>query len=259
MSDKKEASKIETAMRQAAKKANPADMTRLLDKGANINSTDLHGYTALHLAAGEGRGACVDILLKRGANVDARCAPSIFTSTCTFNGGQTPLMIAAQMSYPSIVQKLLAAGADPKAKSDPVNVPVYNEGNDSGHADGSKRVPGGLTALGLVKASSKCPRALRLQAETKECIRLLTNPAYAPNPSPAPAQLQPQRPSVSAAKKRKAADTPHVPAPHASKKAGTATKKTATSSPGLANFCPHCGNAFAVDAKFCSRCGKQRA
>jgi ankyrin repeat protein len=77
--------------------------TLLLDAGALVDATDREGQTALHLAA-EGGKACngvVELLLKRGASVDALCA-----------GGDSPLLRAAKKGSKEAASKLIIAGAD---------------------------------------------------------------------------------------------------------------------------------------------------
>lgn len=44
----------------------------LLNDGTDVNSIDLDGRTALHIAACEGHAAVVKLLLSRKANIDAR-------------------------------------------------------------------------------------------------------------------------------------------------------------------------------------------
>jgi ankyrin repeat protein len=44
----------------------------LLDDGVDVNSIDLDGRTALHIAACEGHVDVVNLLLSRNANIDAR-------------------------------------------------------------------------------------------------------------------------------------------------------------------------------------------
>lgn len=76
---------------------------RLLDAGADPNVQDENDLqkqitTALHYAARNGNKAACKLLLKRGANVDART-----------DFGWTPLMDA--INYPAILKLLLAHGA----------------------------------------------------------------------------------------------------------------------------------------------------
>ena len=57
--------------------------------------SDEHGFTALHLAAKDGRETAVDLLIARGANVH-----------CTNMGEDTPLHVAASHGHLIIVQKV---------------------------------------------------------------------------------------------------------------------------------------------------------
>lgn len=49
-----------------------AGVLDLLDEGVDVNSIDLDGRTALHIAACEGHVEVVKLLLSRSANIDAR-------------------------------------------------------------------------------------------------------------------------------------------------------------------------------------------
>lgn len=46
----------------------------LIEKGANVNATDMEGHTALMLAASNAKLDVVELLLKKGANVNAKDA-----------------------------------------------------------------------------------------------------------------------------------------------------------------------------------------
>jgi ankyrin repeat protein len=63
-----------------------------------------HGWTPLHRASIDGHGELVALLLRAGADEDARDSDAI-----------TPLFCAVESSQPVIVQQLLTAGADPCA------------------------------------------------------------------------------------------------------------------------------------------------
>ncbi|MEZ9525685.1 ankyrin repeat domain-containing protein [Enterovibrio norvegicus] len=75
----------------------------LLKRGANANATTLHGYTVLHMAAGEHEEALeiVELLVKAGANVNA-----------TTPYGTSVLMSALNVGYEDVVEFILAQGAD---------------------------------------------------------------------------------------------------------------------------------------------------
>src|SRR5262245_12368585 len=79
-------------------------LERALDQGASPNSRDDSGNTPLLHAAGYGDVACVSLLLKRGAEVNATNAQ-----------GASALMRAA--TDPPKIRLLLEHGADPKARS----------------------------------------------------------------------------------------------------------------------------------------------
>lgn len=53
-----------------ASKGDVAGVKQLLDEGASIDSSDYDKRTTLHLAASEGHVPVVELLLKRGANVN---------------------------------------------------------------------------------------------------------------------------------------------------------------------------------------------
>ena len=62
-----------TDLHNAAARGDVAEITRLLDAGADIQArSDEGGLTPLHLAAQEGHPAAITTLLDRGANIQAR-------------------------------------------------------------------------------------------------------------------------------------------------------------------------------------------
>lgn len=70
----------------------------------SVDDRNAAGCTALHVAAREGRAACVASLLSAGARVDAT------DKTCS-----TPLLAACSRSRPGAVAALLERGANPRA------------------------------------------------------------------------------------------------------------------------------------------------
>jgi len=86
------------------------DCISALAQGISVTSTDNLGNTALHLAAGAGHRAIIELLLKqKGINIDAKN-----------NQGDTPLHKAAWRSEIDAIKLLLQAGAkqDIKNKQD---------------------------------------------------------------------------------------------------------------------------------------------
>jgi|GEM_PF-5266613 ankyrin repeat protein len=87
----------------ASKKGHVTTCAMLLDGGADIEMRCIQdSRTALMLAAMHGHLQLVSLLLSRGANIDA-----------IDNGGRTALILATMGQVPTIVDTLLAAGADP--------------------------------------------------------------------------------------------------------------------------------------------------
>jgi len=80
----------------------------LLDRGADVNAAigSDQGGTALIEASKSGHTAIVLLLLAKGAQVNAR-----------MNSGTTALMLAAANGYPETVQTLLAHGAEVEARA----------------------------------------------------------------------------------------------------------------------------------------------
>jgi len=100
----------ETALMMAALRDQDAWVTKLLDKGAQIEGmadADKPGWTPLHYAAASPGTKALAVLLARGARVDAR-SPN----------GTTPLMMAAQYGPEDAVAALLKQGADLRLRND---------------------------------------------------------------------------------------------------------------------------------------------
>ncbi len=108
----------------AAKRGKVAKVEALLEKkptllesrkGKYANRwTNTRDNTPLHLAAVYGRPKVVELLLQKGATVDARNG-----------GGYTPLHFAAMNKHREVAELLLAKGADPSARDDAGGVPLH--------------------------------------------------------------------------------------------------------------------------------------
>ncbi len=68
------ASWAQDELRHAARDGQQAEVERLLDAGADVNARDGSGFTALHLAAHNHRTEVAEVLLQRGADLDAHSA-----------------------------------------------------------------------------------------------------------------------------------------------------------------------------------------
>src|SRR5690606_1730109 len=122
----------------------------LLDAGADVDSPNADGQTALMVLARTENVAAARLLLERGADVDA----------VEQRKGQTALMWAAAQSRPAMVALLLERGADVGARSY-----AYDwERRVTAEPRVKDITPGGFTPL-LLAARQGCV----------ECIRLLVD------------------------------------------------------------------------------------
>lgn len=89
------------AIHHAAERGSKAIVQILLNKNANVDSTNPVGQTALHCASRNGFDTVVELLLENDANVNAED-----------ENGQTALHAATAQGYVNIAKMLLKAGAD---------------------------------------------------------------------------------------------------------------------------------------------------
>jgi ankyrin repeat protein len=109
-----------TALHWAATYRSAKMIEYLVDRGANIEAADAHGFRALHHAAqcaahnpAEDPTEALHALLDRGAQIDPRN-----------NNGTTPLLHAMIRNKPWNVKALIIAGADETAANDTGNTPL---------------------------------------------------------------------------------------------------------------------------------------
>ena len=90
---------------RAAKNGDDKKIIELISSGADVNSTDIAGFTPLICAAKNGHIKCAKILLENGAFINSQC-----------NQGCSSLMWAADSGHTEIVKVLIDNGATLNAK-----------------------------------------------------------------------------------------------------------------------------------------------
>jgi ankyrin repeat protein len=100
-----QAAAISTPVADAAMQGNRDAVRTLLKDGADVNSAQADGMTALHWAATKEDVDLATILLYAGANLRAT----------TRLGGYTPLLLASKSGHAGMIETLVKAGADPNA------------------------------------------------------------------------------------------------------------------------------------------------
>jgi cytohesin len=103
-----------TALHHAAAFGNKAMVELLLSRGAEVNAKGDDGRTPLYLATERGFQAIVEVLLANKADVNVSDK----------NTGITPLHLAAESGRVKIIQLLLAAGANPNAENNQGRTPL---------------------------------------------------------------------------------------------------------------------------------------
>ena len=103
----------------------------LLDNGANINQT-ANWKTPLHFAANAGHKRMVDLLISRGADVNAKDGSD-----------KTALHLAMERNFPAVAETLLAARADVNAGDGSATTPLMLAAKN-----GNRKLAAAMLALG---------------------------------------------------------------------------------------------------------------
>jgi ankyrin repeat protein len=162
-----------TPLLRAAKAGDVPAVKLLLAHGANPNLPNIHGTTPVMAAAGlssneiDTRGRfktqpdaveTINLLVKAGADVNARetrtCAPN--ATACI--SGQTALHGAALWGYDDVIKALVAHNADLNAKDAKGNTPLDSAlGKAGGHGRGGTRIEVHETTAALIRQLSAQP------------------------------------------------------------------------------------------------------
>jgi len=98
----------------AAEQGQTALVELLLGKGADVNARQIQGWTPLGLAAQNGHLETVKILLDKGADVNSKS-----------KSGLTPLHTAVSKGHRNVVELLLSKGAEVNSKSNNGRTPLH--------------------------------------------------------------------------------------------------------------------------------------
>jgi uncharacterized protein len=91
----------------AAERGRAKEVERLIRSGADLNTVDNWGWTALILASYWNHGEVVELLIRSGADLNIRS-----------DGGKTALIWASQENHPEVVKLLISAGANLNIRND---------------------------------------------------------------------------------------------------------------------------------------------
>jgi ankyrin repeat protein len=105
----------EAPIADAAMKNDAAEVSALLQRGADVNAPEGDGMTALHWAAKNGNLDVAERVIRAGATLEAR----------TRVGDHTPLHVASAAGRAAVVKALLEAGADVKARTTTGATPLH--------------------------------------------------------------------------------------------------------------------------------------
>ena len=103
-----------TPLHRAACNGHTTMVDMLLEKGANIEAKDTNGVTPLYWASHEGHTGTAEALLAKGADIEAKG-----------NDGWTPLCRASHGGHTGTAEALLAKGADIEAKDNDGFTPLH--------------------------------------------------------------------------------------------------------------------------------------
>src|ERR1035437_2457514 len=157
------------ALSAAAAAGNRAMVELLLSRGANVNSKDSHGKTALHIAAEKEFPTVAEVLLANKADVNAQD-----------NSGNTPLFSAANNGSLKLVAMLLAAGANPNLPNKQGLTPLVLPA-----AHGSSEIVKALLAAGanpnVERDNGRTPLSYAVEGGSPETVKVLLAAKADPN------------------------------------------------------------------------------
>lgn len=155
----------------AAMRGDRDAVRRMLKDGADVNSAEGDGLTALHWAAMKGDVSLAEMLLYAGANVKAT----------TRLGGYTPMLLAAKAGDPKMISALAKAGADVNATT-ATGVTAVMLAAASGNADAvSALVATGADVNATERAQQQTALMFAAAANRADAIAMLVKHGGDPN------------------------------------------------------------------------------
>jgi len=145
---------------------------RFLDLGVNVNIKSFFGGTPLHIASYYEYKDIVKLLIKAGANPNARNR---------YSGG-TPLHHASNYGHKYIVKLLIKAGANPNIADNYGNTPLH-DASCNGHKDIVKLLLKVGANPNVINEYGNTPLHLALIKVYKEIVKLLLKVGANPNVS----------------------------------------------------------------------------
>ena len=115
-----------------ASRLNCREALQILLGFADVKAQSSEGWTALHYAAAYGHQEIVEILVSRGAEIDAE----------TFSSGTTPLVLASKYGHESVTSTLLSSLLDRSCLPDPSTTLRLYQSSSNKNASTSSRASG---------------------------------------------------------------------------------------------------------------------
>lgn len=128
-----------TPLHYALRSGNLETAKELIEGGADVTAANLDGWTVMHFAAQRHLHEAVDLLIAAGAAVDG----------LSLNPPMTPLQVAAESGAADVVERLLAAGADPEASNQAVGSPLVLAIRDGHYAAAKALLAAGAGRRGV--------------------------------------------------------------------------------------------------------------
>ena len=119
--------RADTSLIEAIESGNQDEAIRLIEGGADVNAKDEYGRTPLHMAAGNNAVDVVNLLISKGADINAEVNRGKVQGNWEiwFNGGKVPLHYAASSSAVDAMALLIRKGASLSAKDQWGRMPLH--------------------------------------------------------------------------------------------------------------------------------------